>query len=88
MKKIPLLFAAGVGYVLGSRAGRERYEQIRSGARRLAGNPRVQAAKDRATDAVTTQAAAAAEVAREKAGDVAHVAADKVRRDGSIQPGP
>jgi len=88
MSKTSLLFAAGVGYVLGARAGRGRYEQIRSGAQKFAGNPRVQAAKDKATDAVAQQASAAADVAKEKAGEVAHAAADKVRRDTSIQPGP
>lgn len=77
MKKIPLLLAAGAGYVLGARAGRGRYEQIKSGAHKLAEDPRVQAAKDKA-----------AEAAKEKAGEVAHAAADKVRRETSIHPGP
>jgi hypothetical protein len=88
MKKIPLLFAAGAGYVLGARAGRGRYEQIKAGAQKFAGNPKVQAAKDKATDAVAHQASIAAEVAKEKAADAAHLAADKVRRDASIQPAP
>lgn len=30
-----LLAGAGIGYVLGTRAGRERYEQMRRAARRL-----------------------------------------------------
>jgi hypothetical protein len=88
MKKMQFVFAAGVGYVLGARAGRGRYEQIKSGAQKLAGNPKVQAAKDKATDAVAHQASIAAEVAKEKASDAAHAAADKVRRDASIQPAP
>jgi hypothetical protein len=77
MKKIPLLIAAGAGYVLGARAGRGRYEQIKAGAQKVARDPRVQSAKDRAADA-----------AKEKAGEVAHAAADKVRREASIQPAP
>ncbi|GAA2088247.1 YtxH domain-containing protein [Streptomyces albiaxialis] len=38
-----LTFVTGlaVGYVLGTRAGRERYEQLRKGARRIAENPAV-----------------------------------------------
>jgi hypothetical protein len=38
-----LTFIAGlaVGYVLGTRAGRERYEQLRKAARRVAENPAV-----------------------------------------------
>jgi len=77
MKKLPIIAAVGVGYVLGSKAGRERYEQIRTGARKVAGNPHVQAAtskaQDAAKDAVTTAAS---------------TAADKVRREASIQPAP
>jgi hypothetical protein len=41
---IPFLLGAGVGYVLGARAGRERYEQIARAYRRVADNPTVQGA--------------------------------------------
>ena len=34
MRKLTMLIAAGVGYVLGARAGRTRYEQIRSATAR------------------------------------------------------
>jgi len=88
MKKIPLLAAVAAGYVLGARAGRERYEQIRSGARKITGDPRIQAATQKAQDAVATQASHVAEVAKDKVSDAASTAADKVRRDASIQPGP
>jgi hypothetical protein len=88
MKKIPLLAAAAVGYVLGTRAGRERYEQIRSSARKLADDPRVQDVAHKAQDAVAAQAAHAAEMAKEKVTDAANSAADKVRRESSIQPAP
>ncbi|WP_433497247.1 YtxH domain-containing protein [Sphaerimonospora sp. CA-214678] len=41
-----MMFAAGltVGYVLGTRAGRERYEQIKRMAQRVADSPTVQEA--------------------------------------------
>jgi len=47
-------FAAGfaAGYVLGSKAGREKYEQIVEAARRVRGNPAVQQAQQKAKDAV------------------------------------
>ena len=61
-----MLAAAGVGYVLGARAGQERYEQIKAGAQRVARDPRVQSAKDTAVDQATTQAEAAASAAKEK----------------------
>ena len=79
LKKLPLLLAAGAGYVLGARAGRERYEQIKTQAQKVSGNPRVQQAAHQAQDVVSTQASAAADLAKEKAETAAHAAADKVR---------
>lgn len=67
MKMLPFLLGMGVGYVLGTRAGRERYEQLSQAYRRVADNPQVQAA---------------AGVARAKAGEAVQagvaVAKDKV----------
>ncbi|MBB6627048.1 hypothetical protein H5V45_06905 [Nocardioides sp. KIGAM211] len=87
MSKLSLLTAAGIGYVLGARAGRERYEQIAAGARQVARNPRVQSAKQQATGVVAEQAAvakdAAATTAKEAASAVASTVADKVRSDDS-----
>ena len=64
--KTSLLVGFAAGYVLGSRAGRERYEQIKSGASRVASNPKVQAAADQAKDAVGQQASAVVDAAKEK----------------------
>jgi hypothetical protein len=88
MKKLTLLTGVALGYVLGSRAGRERYEQIKAGANRVAHNPKVQAAAGRAQETVAQQAATAADVAKEKVSDAAATAADKVRRETSVQPAP
>jgi hypothetical protein len=41
--KLSLIIGGAVGYVLGSRAGRERYEQIVAVARRVAGSQTIQA---------------------------------------------
>ena len=41
---IRFVAGAAVGYVLGSRAGRERYEQIKRWSTRVADNPAVQGA--------------------------------------------
>ncbi len=60
-------FMAGfaTGYVLGSRAGRARYEQIREAARAFASNPAVQSSasqvQHQATDVMST--------VKDKAGD-------------------
>jgi len=84
MSKLTLLAAGAAGYVLGARAGRERYEQIADGTRRLMRNPKVQSARQQAQDAVAGQAAAARDVvvekARETASSAASVAADKMHR--------
>ncbi|WP_435744347.1 hypothetical protein [Nocardioides sp. SYSU DS0663] len=84
MKKLILLTGIGIGYVLGSKAGRERYEQIRERAKKVAESPTVQSAAGKATE----QASAAADAAKEKATEAASTVADKARREASIQPAP
>ena len=71
-----LTFAAGlaVGYVLGTRAGRERYERLRQTAQRFAANPAVRNATD-----------SAAQTGREAASKAAGVVTD---RFGHRLPGP
>jgi hypothetical protein len=44
--RLPFLAGMAAGYVLGARAGRERYEQIKQAAQKLAGNPKVQQARN------------------------------------------
>ncbi|GAA1017223.1 hypothetical protein Aple_061510 [Acrocarpospora pleiomorpha] len=65
-----LMFAAGlgVGYVLGTRAGRERYEQIKGAAQRVADNPRVQEAAGLLGARVSRAANAARDMADDKFG--------------------
>ncbi|SEF74050.1 hypothetical protein SAMN05444920_101519 [Nonomuraea solani] len=62
-----MTFAVGlaIGYVLGSRAGRERYEQIKRAAQRVADNPRVQ----EAAGVFGAQASKVAGMARMRVGD-------------------
>ncbi|MFF5531511.1 YtxH domain-containing protein [Streptomyces cinerochromogenes] len=64
-----LTFLAGLalGYVLGTRAGRERYEQLKKSARRVAQNP-----------AVRNTAESAAQQSRVYAGKAFHTVSDKV----------
>ncbi|XXZ49048.1 YtxH domain-containing protein [Streptomyces cavourensis] len=64
-----LTFIAGValGYVLGTRAGRERYEQLKKSAQRFAENP-----------AVRNAAESAAHNGRDIAGKAYHSVSDKV----------
>ena len=58
MAKLSFLAGFGAGYVLGSKAGRERYEQIRVAWDRAKDDPRLQSlagmAHARADDAVSS----------------------------------
>jgi hypothetical protein len=45
--KSGLLIGAAAGYVLGAKAGRERYEQIMEGWARMTGDPRFQDLADK-----------------------------------------
>jgi len=79
MSKIITLAAAATGYVLGARAGRQRYEQISAQAQKLWQDPRVQKA---AADAKQT-AAEKAPVVKEKVADAASKASERVTGSSS-----
>ena len=74
MKKLTLLIAGGIGYVLGTRAGRERYEQIKKAATRVKDDPRVQEKAAQAADLAKEKAP----VVKDKVAAAASTAADKV----------
>lgn len=71
--KMEFLAGLGVGYVLGTRAGRERYRQIKAKARDLWLDPRVQ-----------NTTAQAHEVVRERADHAAHAVKDVAAGVGSV----
>ena len=66
--KILLLTGLAVGYVLGTRAGRERYEEITKAANKLWNDPRVQKPVHQAQD-----------FAKDKGPEVAEFVADNVK---------
>lgn len=74
MKQLMFLSGAAVGYVMGSRAGRERYEQIKKAAQELWAHPSVQSA----AESVREQASLAASGGAQKAGAMAGSAKQKV----------
>jgi len=53
-----MLVGIGVGYVLGAKAGRQRYEQIRQSWNQLTGSPTVQRATERTKEIAGQQAKA------------------------------
>ncbi|MFE0426904.1 YtxH domain-containing protein [Streptomyces sp. NPDC058953] len=65
--KLTFAVGLGVGYVLGARAGRERYEQLRKSVREMSQNP-----------AVRNAAESAAQNGQRLAGKALHVVGDKV----------
>jgi uncharacterized protein (UPF0333 family) len=81
MKKLILLLGIAIGYVAGSAAGRERYEQIRSVTRRVKDNPQVQAGAAKAAEAAKD----AAPVVRDKAADAASTVSNKVKGEPSLE---
>ncbi len=67
--KILLVVGIGVGYVLGTRAGREKYDQMKAAAEKLWNDPRVQKQVDNAQGFV-----------KDKAPDVAEFLADGAKK--------
>ena len=75
MKKLTILISGAVGYVLGTRAGRERYEQIKGLASKVKDDPRVQEKAQQAADLAKEKAP----VVKDKVQGAASAASDKVR---------
>ncbi|MER8100535.1 MULTISPECIES: hypothetical protein [unclassified Kitasatospora] len=69
MWKLSLAAGFAAGYVLGSRAGRRRYDQITKVTRQIAQNPTVQGAADRARQQAGAVAGKAAGAVADKVGD-------------------
>lgn len=73
-RKLTLAAAAGAGYVLGAKAGTQRYEQIVSKAREFAGMPAVQ----NATSTMQQTAAPLVDKAKDTVSDTVSSVTDKV----------
>lgn len=67
--KILILTGLAVGYVLGARAGKERYEEIKNAAAKLWNDPRVQ-----------TKVEAVEDFAKDKAPEVADFISDNAKK--------
>ena len=78
-KKLTLAAAAGAGYVLGAKAGKERYAQIESKFREIAGMPAVQ----NATNTVVETASSVADTAKSTVNDKVEAVTDKASKSSS-----
>lgn len=88
MKKLIFLIGLGIGFVLGSKVGREPYEKLEATARGYVEDPRVQEKVGQARDTATRVAKDAADTVKEKAPEVASAAKETAqsfthRKDGA-----
>ena len=67
-RKLTLAAAAGAGYVLGAKAGKERYDQIEAKFREIAGMPAVQNATATVKDTASSVADQAKSTVTDKVG--------------------
>ncbi|OFE18402.1 hypothetical protein BA895_12320 [Humibacillus sp. DSM 29435] len=74
MKKLLILTVCAVGFVLGSRAGREPYEQVMQVLGKVKNDPRVREKAQQGAEFAKAQAP----VVAEKLSDAARAATDKV----------
>lgn len=86
VKKLMLLAAGLAGYVLGTRAGRERYEQIKRQSSRVWHSSAVQAGVDEAETVAKQAADLAGEKVAEAASTVGAKVKDKVTHDDPPDP--
>lgn len=83
MGKKSLLIGAAIGYVLGARAGRERYDQIAAQVSRLWNDPKVKSKVDQAQTAAVDTAKSAAASAKDAAANSSTVQSVKDKLPGS-----
>jgi hypothetical protein len=84
MSKIVTLAVAAAAYVLGAKAGRQRYEKIRTGAERIWSDPRVRNKTQRAAETVRGRAPQV----KERLTDAVKQTAEKVSSRNSGTPDP
>ncbi|MBF9073938.1 YtxH domain-containing protein [Streptacidiphilus fuscans] len=79
MRKLTFIAGLAVGYVLGTRAGRERYEQMRKTARDLSQTQAVQSAGRNAKVAANNAANKAGQAVADRFGDrIPAMVADRI----------
>lgn len=79
LKKLTLAAGFGAGYVLGAKAGTERYNQIQAKFQEFTGKPAVQ----NATSQVKDTASSAADTAKQTLSEKASTVQDKVKSSDS-----
>jgi hypothetical protein len=80
-QKTGFLLGFGVGYVLGSRAGRQRYEDLRRWWNQFSGNPTVQRAAERTKDVATEGAKRGLSVVQQGVEKAGSAVRDRLRKE-------
>jgi len=80
-QKTGFLIGLGAGYVLGARAGRQRYEDIRRWWGQFSGNPTVQRAAERTKDVATESAKRGLSVVQQRVEKAGSAVRDRLRRE-------
>lgn len=86
MSKLSFLTGFGLGYVLGSRAGRQRYEQLKAHAEGVWHNPKVQETVAHAQDFAAEKAPEVQRRIAESASQAARKVTDKVGSANGAAP--
>ena len=77
--KILFVAGLGLGYIFGTRAGREKYEQLKTTAQKFWNDPRLQKQVDAAQGFVKDQVDAAQDFVKDKAPEVAEFVTDNAK---------
>ena len=88
MKKLLLIGAAAAGYVLGTKAGRERYEQIKRQSAKVWNSEPVQHGVHEAEGVAKHAASAAGTKVADAASTAGSKVAERIKGDDSSEPPP
>ncbi len=87
MSRMGFLIGFGAGYVLGAKAGTERYEQLRRLYANIVTSPQFQRASGKAKEAASSGIDTAKDKASEGVSKVSSAVRDRRSSDGDTRPG-
>ena len=82
--KFRIALAFGAGYLLGTKAGRDRYEQLRRAYRRAASNENVRKVIDQSKDIVDTKTAGVRSVVADQLSTASQIIKERADDNGQL----
>ena len=82
--KFRIALAFGAGYLLGTKAGRDRYEQLRRAYRRAASNENVRKVIDQSKDIVDTKTAGVRGVVADQLSTASQIIKERADDNGQL----